>query len=210
VGNDHKRKSRPIAPATVRVSEGCIEVVVPDVLGKNEAHKQPGFGRKGKVISSATQRYRASVAVGLTVLRDKITRGWPGRIEWTQAMQGPWRIEVLGVWPSKRDVIAERPAGFLCPMGDVDAPVSQALDALMKAGILDDDARVVEARAWNMYRKGERFTVIRLVRVPDLAVRDEAIAHLFGLLPPPPPEPEKPKRTRKPRQVALPGATVSP
>lgn len=206
--SDHKRKSRPIAPATVRVSEGCIEVVVPDVLGKNEAHTAGKGGARHT--SAATKRYRQSMAVGLTVLRDKITRGWPGRIEWTQAMQGPWRLEVLGVWPSKRDVIAERPAGFLCPIGDVDAPVSQALDALMKAGILDDDARVVEARAWNMYRKGERFTVIRLVRVPDLAVRDEAIAHLFGLLPPPPPEAEKPKRTRKPRQVASPGATVSP
>ena len=50
MSGDHKRKSRPIAPAEVRVGDGWIEVVVPDVLGKNEAHTA---GRGGARHTSA-------------------------------------------------------------------------------------------------------------------------------------------------------------
>jgi hypothetical protein len=102
-------------------------------------------------------------------------------------------------------------------MGDVDAPIAQVFDALQHAGILDDDARVVEVRAWNLYRKGVRATGVRLVRVhvqpwrvicdgkyhattgtPDtLPEREASIAHLLPLVPPAVETPATAKPVRK-------------
>lgn len=188
---DHKRKSRPIAPATVTVTPDSITVVVPDVLGKNESHVSGANGARHT--SAATKRYRASVAAGFEAVKQACRDGahvpcW--------AFFGAWRLEVLAVWPRERHAFDFKP----CPMGDADAAIPQALDALQHAGILDDDARVVEVRAWNLYRKDQRATIIRLVRVPDLAARDKAIGHLLGLVPAAVPEPAKP--ARKPRRKA--------
>ena len=186
---DHKRKApRTLAPATVRSGDGWIEVVVPDVLGKNESHKA------GRHLSQTTKRFRESVRLGAAVLVEKGRRGWPVP---TWATSGPWRAEVLGVWPRESHTIGFKP----CPKGDADAPVAQSFDALQRAGVIDDDARVVEVRAWNLYRKDVRCTVIRLVRVPDLAERDAAIAHLVEHVPAsPPPKPKTPRKAaKKPR-----------
>lgn len=191
---DHKRKSRPIAPAEVRVGDGWIEVVVPDVLGKNESHVT---GRGGaRHTSAATQRYRESVSGGTYNFR---AAGETVAIrEATLAIDGAWRLEVLGVWPRENHT-----AGFTCPKGDADAAIPQALDALQHAGILDDDARVVEVRAWNLYRKDVRCTVIRLVRVDELWRRDAQIAHLVDRVPASPEPAPKQRRIRgltKPRK----------
>jgi hypothetical protein len=181
---DHKRKARPIAPATITVRDGEIVVVVPDVLGKNESHKA------GRHLSKATVNMRASVRAAVESWRmsettTAIAAGAMSRVCDSQAMDGPWRAEVLGVWPRQRDLIEGRKIGFVAPMGDADAPVAQAFDALKHGGVLDDDARIVLVTAANLYRKGERWTVIRLVRVPDLAERDAQVAHLVAMLPPP-------------------------
>lgn len=194
VKSDHKRTSRPIAPAEVRCGDGWIEVIVPDVLGKNESHTAGKGGARHT--SAATKRYRQSFLDGVINFR----AGCPSFAlrEQTVIWSGAWRLEVLGVWPRKRDAIAGRDLGFglhPCPLGDADAAVPQALDALQHAGILDDDARVVEVSAWNLYRKGVRCTVIRLVRVPDLAVRDAEVAHLAALVPAEVEPQPKPKRT---------------
>lgn len=193
---DHKRRSRPIAPATVTVSPDCITVVVPDVLGKNESHVAGHDGARHT--STATKRYRESVAVAVGAMLMSQVQS----IDWIRhgkfAASGAWRLEVLAVWPRERHTIKGAPVDFgVCPMGDADAAIPQALDALQHAGILDDDARVVEVRAWNMYRRDQRATIIRLSRVPDLAVRDEAIAHLFGLAPPAPEQPAKAASKRR-------------
>lgn len=185
MSGDHKRKSRPIAPAEVRVGDGWIEVVVPDVLGKNEAHTA---GRGGaRHTSAATKRYRESVLKGFT--------RWMAQapsLDGCQAVDSAWRLEVLGVWPRENHT-----AGFPCPKGDADAAIPQALDAMQHAGILDDDARVVEVRAWNLYRKDVRCTVIRLVRVDDLAERDAAVAHLVDRVPASPSACPHPSRNGK-------------
>lgn len=195
MSGDHKRKSRPIAAAQVHTGDGWIEVVIPDVLGKNESHKS------GRHLSQATKRLRESVRIGAAVLMEKARRGWPVP---TWATSGPWRAEVLGVWPRKRGIIKDNAVGFPdCPVGDVDAPVSQVFDALMKAGILDDDARLVNLRAWNIYRKDVRCTVIRLVRVPDLATRDAEVAHLVARVPASPEPTAKPA----PKQRRIKGIT---
>lgn len=163
--SDHKRKARPIGPAVVTCDADSITVVIPDVLGKNESHQG------GRFLSPATKALRASVQSGagawrnglsMTALADRDHRHGFG-----QATQGAWRAEILACWDRKRDTIKGRPIGFVAPVGDVDAPIAQVFDALQHAGILDDDARVVEVRAWNLYRKGVRATVVRLVRVRD-------------------------------------------
>jgi Holliday junction resolvase RusA-like endonuclease len=194
---DHKRKARPIGPATVTVQDGCITVVVPDVLGKNESHVQGHGGRR--VVSKQTDLYRWSVHDAVFAWAQSATRS---DSLLRLATQGAWRLEAIGVWPRERHDI-----GFVAPMGDADAAIPQALDALQHAGILDDDARVVQVTAWNLYRKGVRATVMRLVRVdippfkdpPESALpdRDAAIAHLLPLVPPAVEMPAKPARSRR-------------
>jgi Holliday junction resolvase RusA-like endonuclease len=191
---DHKRKARPIAPATVTVEPGCITVVVPDVLGKNESHR-----RAGTIMhtSGATKRYRESVNAGALAYFDKVFNSETQSSYRLWADDGAWRLEVLGVWPTENHQV-----GFVAPRGDADAAIPQALDALQHAGVLDDDARVVEVRAWNLYRKGVRATVMRLVRVDvvggdQVEERNVAVAHLLPLVPQSPEPPAKPARKRK-------------
>lgn len=192
----HQRKARPINCATCTMTENEIVVVVPDVLGKNEAHvlSQIGEGEKrhaSRSLSGVTKNYRASVEAGAAPLR----KGGAG----LQCLitSGAWRLEVIGVWPEERHAIKGNKIGFVCPNGDADAAIPQALDALQHAGILDDDARVVEVRAWNLYRRGVRATVMRLVREGDLAHRDMDISHLLPLVPPAVEPPAKPARSRR-------------
>lgn len=186
MSKDHKRKARAVPAAVVRCYPGEIVVIVPDVLSKNESHKTGEGGKRHT--SEATRYYRESVNLGAVRWRadEAIVAAACGTstMHHSQAMAGAWRLEVLAVWPRKRDVIKGRPVDFApVPMGDADAAIPQALDALQYARILDDDARVVEVRAWNLYRKEQRYTVIRLSRVADLAARDGAIAHLLAELP---------------------------
>lgn len=196
---DHKRKARPIAAATVHTGDGWIEVVVPDVLGKNESHSRGQGAARSRFLTQATRNYRESVRLAVSEWRSSettmsIVEGRMSLLCDSQAMGGAWRLEVLGVWPRQRNTIGGYDLGFVAPMGDADAAISQALDALQHAEILDDDARVVEVRAWNLYRKDVRCTVIRLVRVDDLAARDAAIAHLVSRVPAAPTSAPKQRR----------------
>src|SRR5687768_6856723 len=206
--DDHKRKARPIAPATVTVGPDSITVVVPDVLGKNASHVQSKNG--GRRISEQTEVYRSSVRRAAWDYAERMCKGPVAAflanggdsetcmMPWTPATDGAWRLEVVGVWPTQNHDV-----GFVAPRGDADAAIPQALDALQHAGVLDDDARVVEVRAWNLYRKGVRATVMRLVRVEHALLtnampeRDRAIAHLLPLVPQSPEPPAKPARKRK-------------
>jgi Holliday junction resolvase RusA-like endonuclease len=178
MSKDHKRKARPIAPATVTCDADSITVVIPDVLGKNESHVA---GRNGeRHTSTATKNYRKSIESGHALA--SIERGALMLV----AAEGSWRAEILSVWPRKRDVIKGQKIDFICPMGDVDAPIAQVFDALQHAGILDDDARVCEVVAGHMHVKDQRATVVRLVRVPHRGLQlSERFGHLAHLLPKP-------------------------
>jgi Holliday junction resolvase RusA-like endonuclease len=178
MSKDHKRKARPIAPATVTCDADSITVVIPDVLGKNESHVA---GRNGeRHTSTATKNYRKSIESGHALA--SIERGALMLV----AAEGSWRAEILSVWPRKRDVINGQKIDFVCPMGDVDAPIAQVFDALQHAGILDDDARVCEGHEGHIYVKDQRATVVRLVRVPDREKRlAEQFGHLIALAPRP-------------------------
>jgi hypothetical protein len=184
MSKDHKRKARPISPATVTCDADSITVVIPDVLGKNESHVA---GRNGeRHTSTATKNYREAVRIGAEAIGCK-TRGDASLPPFRVAvMSGSWRAEILSVWPRKRDVINGQKIDFICPMGDVDAPIAQVFDALQHAGILDDDARVCEGHEGHIYVKDQRATVVRLVRVPDREKRlAEQFGHLIALAPRP-------------------------
>ena len=192
MSGDHKRKSRAIAPAVVTVGDACVTIVIPDVLGKNEAHVA---GRDGaRHTSPATKRYRESVRVGLeqafisAVFRHRFSDGDDGPL----ICKGAWRIEVLGVWPTQNLQV-----GFKAPRGDCDAPISAVLDALQRAGALDDDARIVEVWAWNIYRRGVRCTVAKLWRVYEDERQEQYAERLMRLVPPAVETETKPRTQRK-------------
>jgi Holliday junction resolvase RusA-like endonuclease len=54
---------------------------------------------------------------------------------------GTWALHVHATWPRTRHLDVN------VPLGDVDAPISWIMDALQEAGLLDDDARVMELQA---------------------------------------------------------------
>lgn len=65
---------------------------------------------------------------------------------WTQAghpsiASGTWALTVHSTWPRIRHLDLD------VPLGDCDAPISWIMDALQGAGILDDDARIMQLSA---------------------------------------------------------------
>lgn len=58
-----------------------------------------------------------------------------------QIAAGTWALSVKACWPRTRHLDQD------VPLGDCDAPISWVMDALQEAGVLDDDARVLELRA---------------------------------------------------------------
>ena len=185
--SSHRRKVRGVLP-TAHVSvdaAGAVWVVVPDIVAKNETMRRAG---KGQHLSAAVTRYRSSVTRGAAALEDvsrfALRADGPGRHFITR---GRWRLDVLGVWPTRYNLAGLNidDGGPDIPVGDVDAGISQAQDALQKAGILDDDKRIDPAAcAWKMYRKGIRATVIRLApSAASPATLAEMVAMLDAHLP---------------------------
>ena len=179
--SSHRRKVRgALPPAHVSVdAAGAVWVVVPDIVAKNETMRRAG---KGQHLSAAVTRYRSSVTRGAAAIDLHIYNEiiFPIR-------SGRWRLDVLGVWPTRYNlaglyIVDDGPD---IPVGDVDAGISQAQDALQKAGILDDDKRIDPAAcAWKMYRKGVRATVMRLApSAAPPATLAEMVAMLDAHLP---------------------------
>ena len=179
--SSHRRKVRgALPPAHVSVdAAGAVWVVVPDIVAKNETMRRAG---KGQHLSAAVTRYRSSVTRGAAAIDLHIYNEiiFPIR-------SGRWRLDVLGVWPTRYNLAGLNidDGGPDIPVGDVDAGISQAQDALQKAGILDDDKRIDPAAcAWKMYRKGVRATVMRLApSAAPPATLAEMVAMLDAHLP---------------------------
>ncbi len=70
---------------------------------------------------------------------------------------GRWRVEIDAYWPRRRHLDDVTLAN-----GDCDAPIKAVLDALEHAGILDDDARVVEVVARKHWDKDRPRVVVAL------------------------------------------------
>lgn len=137
-------------------TKDLVEVVVDvnDALTKNERYR---VGKRG-------QHARLLLSDRAIEFREAVARAFAGASPdgLPLVVTGAWRLDVLTVWPRERHLGDEDFAH-----GDSDAGLSSIKDALQHAKVLDDDVRVVADRTWSTYRKGERRTVARLVRLSD-------------------------------------------
>lgn len=189
----HKRKA-PRTPTTATLDArgmadngGVLVLVVSDVLTKNDRY---GRGKGGTFEKTASKWFKAAVAKaaqahGFTapVKVPAIKSGPHKHVASTifgehTIRSGLWSLEVLSIWPHERHL---DPAHELAN-GDADAPLSMVRDAMQRAGIIDDDMRIVADHTLAIYRKDERRTIARLVRLrgADEAQRQDTIASLLA------------------------------
>lgn len=190
-GIAHKRKMRRPTVATLDISglgAGVVVLVINDVLTKNDRHVRTSRGTCESALSKA---YKAAV------LKAALAVGYKAPIEIPAIKKGPnkrdastiygdqtaqsclWSLEVLSVWPTKRHL---DPTIAGLANGDSDSPLAMVRDAMQKAGIIDDDMRIVTNTCTAIYEKDERRTVARLVRLhsAEQVMRQEAIASLLA------------------------------
>jgi Holliday junction resolvase RusA-like endonuclease len=187
----HKRKaSRTPTTATLDIrgmeAGGGLVLVVSDVLTKNDRY---GRGQRGTFEKTASKWFKAAVAKAAAahnfvppVRLPEIKSGPHKRKASTTyggktIRDGLWSLEVLSIWPHERHLEG---AAELAN-GDADAPLSMVRDAMQRAGIIDDDMRIVSDRTLAIYRKDERRTIARLTRLdgPALARHHNAIESLL-------------------------------
>lgn len=131
--------------ATVEVTHERVTVDVDGpVPRKNTRH---GHGRGG------FYNERAMVAL-IKAIKAAIPPGT------APISEGAWEARFAVYWPRMG-----RQPGREFPFGDVDAPISAMLDAIQRAGLLDDDTRVVSLAASKFHharRPGVLLTLVRL------------------------------------------------
>lgn len=178
----HKRKT-PRTPTTATLDTrgmagggGLLVLTVSDVLTKNDRY---GRGKGGTFEKTASKWFKAAVsrvahAHGFTepYRIPEIKKGPNKRKASTvfgehTIRSGLWSLEVLAIWPTQRHL---NDAGELAN-GDADAPLSMVRDAIQRAGIIDDDMRIVSDRTHAIYRKDERRTIARLTRIDGPALQ---------------------------------------
>lgn len=186
----HKRKTaRAPTTATLEVHDTTtphLVLCVSDVLTKNDRH---GRGSHGTFEKPMAKAFKAAVAAAAQ------RRGFVPPIKHPAIKSGPhkrdasttygertirdglWSLEVLSIWPSQRHL---DPAIELAN-GDADAPLSMVRDAMQRAGIIDDDMRIVADRTHAIYRKDERRTIARLTRL-DASAAHRRLDEIASLL----------------------------
>ncbi len=187
----HKRKA-PRTPTTATLdirgmeSAGSLVLVVSDVLTKNDRY---GRGKGGTFEKTASKWFKAAVARAahahgftepyrIPEIKKGPNKRKASTVYGTNTIQsGLWSLEVLSIWPHQRHLEG---AGELAN-GDADAPLSMVRDAMQRAGIIDDDMRIVSDRTLAIYRKDERRTIARLTRIdgPALQRHHNAIESLL-------------------------------
>ena len=175
----HKRKER-VEPTRASIYHGpdCIVLVVNDVLTKNDRYAR---GHSGTFEKPQSKRYKAAVAAAAAgagyvppVKRPAIPRG-PDKRKASVVFgaktitSGLWSLEVFSVWPKAR----HHADGTDTANGDADAPISMMQDAMQRAGIIDDDMRIVSTAALASYSKDERRTVAVLRKLGASTYDDE-------------------------------------
>ena len=70
---------------------------------------------------------------------------------------GTLEVTIVTYWPKFKRCLP----GALVPLGDVDAPISGILDAMEKAGVIDNDARVVRLAAEKHHGAANTHVVVR-------------------------------------------------
>lgn len=108
--------------------------IKPNAIALNRRDRARGFMLNGKVQARVyvTPAWKKAVA---DVVADLVL-AWSPR----PPMSGPVRVELLTRWPQMH---RKGPSAGLA-YGDVDATTKAVLDALAKAGVLEDDGQVVE------------------------------------------------------------------
>ncbi len=173
----HKRSVRGVTTAALDASNlaagGVLVLCVSDVLTKNDRYVRTKHGTAESSLSKAykaavqTAAIRAGFCVPIKVAASKLLKTKAGAIYGEQTItEGLWSLEVLSIWPTARPGL--KGTGDDIANGDSDAPLSMVRDAMQRAGIIDDDMRIVSDRTFSMYIKGERRTVARLHRLNDL------------------------------------------
>jgi len=210
---DHKRKARPIAPATAGtldgtkamagrsgskrdapikatmshvVADGIVQSValsIDDILTKNERYRLVTIKQGKKRVARMLLSDKAKA------FREAVREA--AALAGVTVADGAWRLEVLAVWPTQRHL------DISFANGDADAAVSATQDALQHSGVIDNDVRNITVHGHSVYIPGSgRHTVAIMHRV-DMAQRDVAIAHLLPLVPQSPEPPARPARKRK-------------
>ena len=131
----------------------ALTVSIDDYLPKNRAHRSPGR----PMLSRECREYRAAIA------NAKHDHPWNCLLP---IKDGLWHAVVTVVAPARnKRLIAEGHLEIDCPRIDADAGITQGLDALKAAGIIDDDDRIARVTGERSYSKGERSSSITLVRL---------------------------------------------
>lgn len=179
----HKRGARTDRPTTATLDasnlvdgSGVVVLCVSDVLTKNDRYVRTKHGTAESSLSKAYKAAVARAALGAGFVApikraaDILLRTKASTIYGERTIRaGLWSLEVLSIWPTKRNL--EGITGDIAN-GDSDAPLSMVRDAMQRAGIIDDDMRIVSDRTFSMYIKDERRTVARLRRLDTI---DEAM-----------------------------------
>ena len=153
-------------PTTARVdasrldTDGVLVVCVDDVLTKNERHRlivinSCGYKRAGTKESDLAVAFKEAIrsaaeAAGFILGQRTIAAG-------------VWSLEVLSIWPDKRNSLPA--TGFTVANGDSDSSLPMVRDAMQAAGLIDDDMRIIANVARSHYEKGQRRTIAILRRV---------------------------------------------
>lgn len=110
-----------------------LRLTIPTTTRKNTSHravpwkKADGSMSAKSILSETTRHFRDYV--NILVMEQKLPR---------TIMHGKWGVEIVAYWPRMRHLDDED-----FPFGDVDAPITQVLDAVCKgAHVFDDDVRL--------------------------------------------------------------------
>jgi len=156
---DVARARTPVSPPALVIPQAQPSRVVISVEAtcRKNARHQPvvvrGFGGKPRAAVILTAEYRAFV----TLIAEETRRlGVP------QITSGRWHLSVYTTWPRLRHLDETEDDSGDFPMGDSDASLSGAKDALQEAGVMGDDMRIVLDSTHNLYEKDVRRLVIVL------------------------------------------------
>ena len=184
----HKRTAREATVATLRIVAfppllpSAFVLDINDVLTKNDRYRRTKYGQAESALAKA---YKAAVAIAAARLgfvppikipaagkRKAKTIYHPATIQ-----SGQWSLEVLSIWPTERHLDKTSKFAF----GDADAPLSMVRDAMQRAGVIDDDMRIVSDRTHAMYEKGVRRTVA-VLRPISAEAHAASVAAVLGVL----------------------------
>lgn len=142
-------------------TDGVLVVCVDDVLTKNERHRLIVINTGGRGKRGGTKESDLAVAFKEAIRSAAEAAGFI--LGQRTIAAGVWSLEVLSIWPDKRNSLPA--TGFTVANGDSDSSLPMVRDAMQHAGLIDDDMRIIANVARSHYEKGQRRTIAILRRV---------------------------------------------